>query len=51
MPEDTIRTNVILPRSLHRAVRQMALDTDSSLAEITRRALEEYLERQRGESS
>jgi hypothetical protein len=40
--------HLTLPRSLRRALKRAAAESDSTIREIARRALSEYLERQSG---
>jgi hypothetical protein len=46
---DTVVTSMVLPRELHRRATTAAYDLNWSMAELTRRAVEEFLDRHDGE--
>ena len=41
--ENMIRMNVNIPKAFHKKIKQKALDDDTTVTEIVKNALEEYL--------
>jgi hypothetical protein len=46
---DTVVTSMVLPRTLHRRAVAMAYELNWSMAELTRQAVQEWLERHAAE--
>lgn len=41
--EDTIRMNINIPKGLHKNIKQKALDEDSSITDLVKKALDKYM--------